>query len=555
MTSKHREDRQGAAGIDPPEIFISYARSTVQEAREIAEALRARGYGVWRDDELPVHRPYAEVIEERLRDAKAVVVLWSAEAVRSQWVRAEAEVAREAGTLVQLSLDGVAPPLPFNQIQCADLKEWRVGSRLPGWTKVLTSIDELIGSAHDREPHEVSTQAELPSQPSIAVLPFANLSGDPDQGYFADGMVVEIVTALSRLPSLFVIDSGSSLTYRGSAVSRGQIARDLGVRYLLDGTVRRSGDRVRIAVELVDGLAGARVWTERFEGTLEDVFALQDTVANAVAAQISPAIEAAEVRRARSRPPADLGAYDLYLRARQSERTWTKEGLRQAIDLLEQAIARDPDYALALAYLACCHGNAAIKWGDDPQMSRSLALDFGRRAIHSAPDDPEVLSYVALSIALAHGDLALANAMIERSLTRNPGSASAWAHSGWIKLFGGQAETALTHFETARRLDPRSPMRSNILSGIGDCHLFLGRHDQAVALLKEAAELEPPDRPGPRAALVAALALAGRVPEAKALMAKIAPDDVTSGLQHFQDDSYRALPISGLALAGAELKP
>ena len=188
------------------DVFISYARSTEKQAEQVADALRALGYNIWRDDELPAHRAYTEVIEERLKAAKAVVVIWSAEAVKSQWVRAEADIAREAGTLVQLRVDGSTPPLPFNQIQCADMTGWAGDVNAPGWRKVAASVADLIGgSGAVPEPGVTELVADaplpLPTKPSVAVMPFANLSGDPEQDYFADGMVVEIAEALSRFRS------------------------------------------------------------------------------------------------------------------------------------------------------------------------------------------------------------------------------------------------------------------------------------------------------------------------------------------------------------------
>ena len=178
------------------DIFISYARSTADQAHRVAEALRALGYGVWRDDELPAHRAYAEVIEERLKAAKAVVVIWSDEAVKSEWVQSEADRARTDRKLVQLNLDGAALPMPFDRIQCADLSGWTGDADAPGWRKVVASLGDLMGVPS--APAVEAPALTLPSKPSIAVMPFANLSGDPEQEYFVDGMLVEIVEALSR---------------------------------------------------------------------------------------------------------------------------------------------------------------------------------------------------------------------------------------------------------------------------------------------------------------------------------------------------------------------
>src|SRR5579862_3762065 len=314
------------------DIFISYARSTETQARQVAEALRGLGYNIWRDDELPAHRAYTEVIEERLRAAKAVVVIWSAEAVKSQWVRAEADIAREAGTLVQLRVDGSTPPLPFNQIQCADLAGWTGDANAPGWRKVVASIGDLVGVA--------APSAEAPpppSKPSIAVMPFANLSGDPEQDYFADGMVVEIVEALSRIRSIFVIASGSSLSFKGKGVAAQDAARQLGVRYVVEGSMRKAGGRVRIGVQLIDAADGAQIWTHRFEDTLEDVFALQDSVALAVAGKIEPTVQQAEIRRASARPTDNLSSYDLYLRALPLQRSFVRANILEALDLASRA--------------------------------------------------------------------------------------------------------------------------------------------------------------------------------------------------------------------------
>jgi adenylate cyclase len=283
-------------------IFISYARETQAQAHQVAEALRALGHEVWRDDEIPAHRMFGEMIEERLAAAKVVLVLWSAEAAKSEWVRSEASRARAMGKLVQLTLDKSPLPMPFDQIQCANLVGWSGEADAPGWRKIVDSIGELASGEAQALRKETTPDPPLPSKPSIALLPFTNLSGDPEQDYFADGMVEEIARALSRVKSLFVIGGGSSLSFKAKATTPREAARILGVRYVLEGSVRKSGGRVRIAVKLVDGTDGAQIWADRFEDTLEDVFALQDRVALSVAGIIEPAVRAADVRRGREPP-------------------------------------------------------------------------------------------------------------------------------------------------------------------------------------------------------------------------------------------------------------
>ena len=254
------------------DIFISYARSSEDQARRVEEALQARGYSVWRDSELPAHRTYADVIEERLKSAKAVVVIWSAEAVKSQWVRAEADAARAMGTLVQVSFDGTVPPMPFNQIQCASLKDWVGDLAAPGWKKVEASVDALAGGAESDEKPSVRKARER----SICVLPFANMSGDPEQEYFSDGISEDITTDLSQISALAVTARNTAFTFKGSAVDVGEVARKLGVSHVLEGSVRKAGGRVRITAQLIDGGTGDHVWAERYDRDLTDIFAIQE---------------------------------------------------------------------------------------------------------------------------------------------------------------------------------------------------------------------------------------------------------------------------------------
>ena len=278
------------------DVFISYSRSIEPQARRVADALRALGYNVWRDDELPAHRSYSEVTEERLRAAKAVLVIWSAEAVKSQWVRAEADVAREASTLVQLSLDGSVPPLPFNQIQCADMAGWTGGASAPGWRKVLASIAELTGGRAQAEPHRPAPTAR---KLSICVLPFANISDDPQQEYFSDGITEDIITDLSKVSALSVVARNTAFGFSGEIAKRQRGAPPAWrqPRSRRQRPARRV-PRVRITAQLIYGAAGDHIWAERYDRDLTDIFALQDEISEAIVA----ALEAPGCRRRRRRP-------------------------------------------------------------------------------------------------------------------------------------------------------------------------------------------------------------------------------------------------------------
>jgi len=262
------------------------------------------------------------------------------------------------------------------------------------------------------------------------VLPFLNLSGDPDQEYFADGMIEEIITALSRIRWLFVIARNSSFTYKGQAIDVKQVGRELGVRYLLEGSVRKASGRVRIAAQLIEAETGRHVWADRFDGALEDVFELQDKVASSVAGVIEPALLAAETARSASRRTSDLSAYDLYLRA--YAMYWTYR-LRPALALLEEAIARDPHYGPALGLAAqCCQQLVANLNAPDRDAIRPKGIDFGRRAIEVAGDDPGVLADAAMALAVLGEDLDAMIALVDRALTFNPNYARGWHISSWL---------------------------------------------------------------------------------------------------------------------------
>jgi TolB-like protein len=272
----------------------------------------------------------------------------------------------------------------------------------------------------------------LPEKPSIAVLPFQNMSGDPEQEYFVDGMVDEIITALSRIRWLFVVARNSSFTYKGQAVDIKRVGRELGVRYVLEGSVRKAGDRVRITGQLIDAITGAHLWADRFDGSLSDVFDFQDKVASTVAGVVEPTLQAAETARSIDRPIADLNAYDLYLRAYAMTLSSTKE-IPEALRLLEQAIEREPRYGPALAWAAhCCIRLVTDGRSQDPAADRLKGADFARRALQVAGDDPVILANVALALAGFGEDIGAMIALVDRALALNPSFARGWSISGTL---------------------------------------------------------------------------------------------------------------------------
>jgi adenylate cyclase len=506
------------------DVFISYAHTTGRQAQAAAAALREAGYSVWLDDDLAVHRSFTQAIEEQLTAAKAALVIWSAAAARSEWVLSEANRAREEHKLVQLRVDGARLPMPFDQIQCADLGRWSGESKHPAWRKVVDSVAELVkdgAKPADLTPVRITAPAPpLPDRPSIAVLPLADPTGAVEGDYFADGMVDEIVNVLSRFPSLFVIASGSSLSYRERERDFRKIGRELGVRYLLEGSVRRSGQRVRIAVGLVEAESEAQIWSDRFEGALDDVFALQDEVANAVAARIEPAIQTADLRRGAARPTEDLGAYDLFLRAMQRAREFDRAGFEAAIALLEQSTARDPRFATAWGLLSALHADILVfGWAADPEETTRKAQDAIRRALLASDEDAVALSVAAMGSVMLGGERSVSLAMADRALTLNPGSFICCMFAGYVSAWSSQFDQALERFGRSLRLNPRAPERAMALTGMGLVLVGLQRFDEAIPILNEAVTLRP-NFPGPLFSLATALAHLGKIEEAKAALAK-----------------------------------
>ena len=362
-------------------VFVSYARPDEPHAKRVADALRGDGYDAWRDDELPAHRNYADVIQERLQSAKAVVVLWSAEAAKSQWVRAEADAARNAQTLVQATLDGTIPPLPFNQIQCADLSGWNGEPDSGGWRKLVASVAELAGSAQQ----PASSTRRSRQQISVCVLPFANMSGDIEQEYFSDGISEDITTDLSKVSALEVIARNTAFQFKGQSVDVEDVARKLGVSHILEGSVRKAGNRVRITAQLIDGANGGHVWAERYDRDLTDIFAIQDEISKAIVEALKLKLLPAEKKAIENRGTSNSDAYNLYLMARQAWITGDFGDRRReekVIRISRRAVELDADYAQAWALMGLAqanlhHGFAEGVGVDDGSAAaeRALALD------------------------------------------------------------------------------------------------------------------------------------------------------------------------------------
>lgn len=359
------------------DVFVSYARTDEPHAIRVCEALRSSGYRVWRDDELPAHRAYAEVIEERLKSAKAVVVLWSRDAAKSQWVRAEADSARNAGTLVQASVDGSTPPLPFNQIQCAELHAWQGEADAAGWRKLERSVAALAGqvSAEKADQTELKRRRQL----CICVLPFANMSGDAEQEYFSDGISEDITTDLSKIAALGVVARNTAFTFKGKSVDVSDVARKLGVSHVLEGSVRKAGSRVRINAQLIEGGTGEHLWAERYDRDLDDIFAIQDEISKAIVDALKIKLLPEEKKAIARRGTNSAEAYNLYLLARQYWITGNHGDPRREERVMRisgRAVQIDPYYADAWALLGLAQASLHHGFQSD--------VDDGFAAAHTA---------------------------------------------------------------------------------------------------------------------------------------------------------------------------
>jgi TolB-like protein/class 3 adenylate cyclase/Tfp pilus assembly protein PilF len=410
-------------------------------------------------------------------------------------------------------------------------------------------------SSFSQPPIRKSTKPSLalPDKPSIAVLPFQNMSGDPEQEYFTDGMVEEIITALSRIRWLFVIARNSTFTYKGQAIDVKQVGRELGVRYVLEGSVRRGGNRVRITAQLIEASSGAHLWADRFDGSLEDIFELQDQVASSVAGVIEPALQVAEIRRSAERPTSDLTAYDLYLRALSHAYAWEKGDVITALDLLTRAIEHDPNYGPALSLAANCHHNLHVNnWTNDPELNRHEGIKLARQALRVASDDPGVLGRAAYALAYFGEDIDAAIELIDRALALNPSFAHGWVTSGWLRLWAGQPELAISHFETSLRLSPHA-RRAGTFMAIGVGYFFAQRFEEAAAMLIRSLQEHAGWAPTYRF-LTACYAHMGRFDEAQDTIRRlreITPVVVPSAA-HWRKPEHRELFLSGLRLAAGK---
>ncbi|MBR0697276.1 winged helix-turn-helix domain-containing tetratricopeptide repeat protein [Bradyrhizobium lablabi] len=370
-----------------------------------------------------------------------------------------------------------------------------------------------------------SPELTLPDRPSIAVLPFQNMSGDPEQEYFADGMVDEITTALSRFKWLFVIARNSSFTFKGRPVDIKEVGRRLGVRYVLEGSVRKSSGKIRIAGQLIDAMTGSHIWADRFERDSTDIFALQDELTVAVVSAIEPKLLKTEIAMAARRRPENLTAYEFYLRALQKDYLTTREGLAEAITLAHRALELDPHFALAAALAGICHQlNVNLGYTIDPQFDRKEAVRLVRLALSIDDSDPETLAFAAVVSSFAIGDTETEIEMVDRAVALNANSFEAWNARGWIYRNSGFPEEAIRSFQQAIRMSPVDPILHRSFVGMALALIELGRFDEAIVEAKKARRQSPTFAPVYRC-FASAFAHLGRNAEAHDAAARVLEHD------------------------------
>jgi TolB-like protein len=375
----------------------------------------------------------------------------------------------------------------------------------------------------------------LPDKPSIAVLPFQNLSDDPAQEYFTDGIVEDIITALSRMRWLFVIARNSSFTYKGRAVDVKQVGRELGVRYIVEGGVRKAANRIRIAGQLIDASTGTNIWADLFEGTVEDIFKLQDQMTISVVGAISPKLEQAEIDRAKRKPTESLDAYDIYLRAMSSFYRRSNDANNEALRLFHKAIELDPGFASAYGMAAWCYAWRKMNgWMTDRSQESAEAIRLARQAVALGSDDAVALTRAADVLAFVAQDLDGSMILFDRALLLNPNLAVAWYMSGWKRAYRGELELAIENLAYAMRLSPLDPTQYHMQVGMAFAHLLSGHYDEACSWVEKAFRIEPNYLPG-AAVAAASYALAGRTDQARSTMERVRQIDPSLRISNLRD--------------------
>jgi TolB-like protein len=542
------------------DIFISYSKQSKAETEQLANELRAKGFTVWYDTSLVPGDSFREVITAELAQARAAIVIWTSDSVKSNWVCSEASRAHARRVLIPVRTDDVRShdiPPPFDSLH-TDLVSNRAA--IDGALAKL-GVTPTVAMSDDRAaPTTTVSDAQRPAhasarKPSIAVLPFHNMSGDPAQEFLADGMTEEITTALSHIRQFLVIARNSSFTYKGKAADAKQVGRELGVVYILEGSIRRAANRVRVTAQLIDASTGHHLWAQNYDRELADIFALQDEIANKVVSAIEPQLYSAERLRVRRKPPESLDAWECVVGALIHIDAWSQRDFASARTLLERAINLDPFYGHAYAVLAWLTV-VDVAGGWKPLSGHDVAFEAAQRSI--ALDDHDAWSHLSLGfVYLVTHKAAEAITEFERALALNPNFAHALGLVGVALAYLGRGEEALSKMEMAERLDPSGARRGQNAQWRSFAYFSMGRHRDALGCARKAVQ-EAPSRVSAHRQIVVNSALLGQLDEAKRALEdlkRLQPDLTLAWINEwnpYMDLELRQKLVRGFALAGLE---
>jgi adenylate cyclase len=464
------------------DIFISYSKATAAQTEQLAKELQAKGFTVWYDTSLIPGDSFRDVIVSELAQARAAIVIWDAASVKSEWVCSEASRARARRILIPVRVDDVRShdiPPPFDSLHTELLSNRAAIETALAKLGVTSTLAAKDASSAPTAPAGDAARPALPSKPPIAVLPFQNMSGDPEQEYFADGITEDILTELSRFRELFVISRNSVFVYKGKPINVQTVAKDLGVQYVVEGSVRKAGNRVRITVQLIDAETDAHLWAERYDRELADIFAIQDEVTSSIVAILPGRVADAAHERVQRKPPENLAAYECVLAGKRLHHRTSRADNAEALRMLERAIALDGSYAHAHAWKACTLGQSFVHgWSADPaatmqalvgELALALSLDENDSDVH------RVLAGVNMAIHRDH-DKALYHQ--ERALVLNPNDDLVVVQHGELLTWIGQAEQGIEWIQKAMRLNPYHPER--FWGHLGRAYFVARRYDEAI---------------------------------------------------------------------------
>jgi TolB-like protein/Tfp pilus assembly protein PilF len=495
------------------DVFVSYVSEDRDIAEQISRGLEGAGFSVWWDRHIHGGVDFATEIERQLSAAKIVLVLWSKAALDSKWVRDEAQQARDDNKLIPIRLDTVQPPLGFRQAQALDFGGWNGDARSAAFVALIDSTRYFVGEAeHQPVVHRARARAEK----SIAVLPFTDMSEKKDQEYLADGMAEEIINLLARVPYLLVSARTSSFYFKGKQTKIPDIARELGVAHVLEGSIRRSGDHLRVTAQLARADNGYHLWSETYDRELQDVFKVQDDIANAVVQALQIKLMGGELSR-RKGGTQNLEAYQLYLRAVSSQNQLTKSSVDAAGEYLDQAIKLDPNYGKAWASLASNALSKIFLDALDSAEGNERARHLTQHALQLSPDLVDARALL-VTVLMLNWDWAAAEAEAQRALAIDPTNANALGAAGYLSLTLGHWDDAERQARAAVARDPLNPRRNRLL---GDVYYRTGRYAEAEVMYRKVREL---GSGGTHHVIGAALLLQGKA-EAALAMVQQEPDE------------------------------